>query len=132
MGDIKIEIQSIGLMGKLIVRVVQVLYLISGNLYTALSKLREELRAYIELNINGPPKKNIYILPWRHETLVIQLEGILIAALSEIAKNGIKEAVLVALFSPPSLNSQVATTNNIPPAIESEAPGRDRRSVKDS
>ena len=49
-------------MGKLIVRVVQVLYLISGNLYIALGKLLEELQAYIELNINSPPKKNIYIL----------------------------------------------------------------------
>ena len=42
-GDIKIEIQSTGLMGKLIVRVVQVLYLISRNPYTALGKLWEEL-----------------------------------------------------------------------------------------
>ena len=38
-GDIKIKIQSTGLTGKLIVGVVQVLYLISGNLYTALGKL---------------------------------------------------------------------------------------------
>jgi len=50
-------------MGKLMVRVVQVLYLISGNLYIALGKLQEELQAYIELNIDGPPKKNIYISP---------------------------------------------------------------------
>ena len=104
-GDIKIEIQSIGLMGKLIVRVVQVLYLISGNLYIALGKLQEELQAYTELNINSPPKKNIYISLQRHKNLAIWLEGTLIIALSKIVKNGIKKAVLIALFSPSSLNS---------------------------
>ena len=49
-----------------------------------------------------------------------------------MAKNGTKEAVLVILFSPPSLNSRVAATNNILPAIEFKAPGRDGRSIKDS
>ena len=49
-----------------------------------------------------------------------------------MARNGIKEAVLIALLSPPSLNSQVAAINNIPLAIESKAPRRDGRSVKDS
>ena len=77
----------------------------SGNPYTALGKLREELRAYIELNIDGPPEKNIYILPWRYKNLIIRLEGIFIIALSKMVKNGIKEAVLIALFLPPSLNS---------------------------
>ena len=120
-------------MGKLIVRVVYVLYLISRNLYIALGKLREELQAYIELNINSPPKKNIYILLQRHKNLTIQLEGIFIIALSEIAKNSIKEAVLVVLFSPPSLNSYIATTNNnIPLAIKSKAPRRNGRNIKDS
>ena len=38
-GDIEIEIQSTGLMGRSMVRVVQVLYLINGNPHTALSKL---------------------------------------------------------------------------------------------
>ena len=104
----------------------------SGNLYIALGKLREELRAYIELNINGLPKKNIYILLWRYENLVIQLEGIFIIALSKIAKNGIKEAVLIALFLPFSLNSQVTTTNNIPLAIKFKAPRCNRHSAKDS
>lgn len=129
MGDIEIEIQSTGLTGKSMVGVVQVSYLMSGNPHTALGKLREELRAYTELNIDGPPEKNIYISPWRHENLAIRSEGTLIAAFSEMAKNGTKEAVLVALFSPPSSNSRVAATNNTPPAIESEAPGR---SAKDS
>ena len=49
-----------------------------------------------------------------------------------MAKNGIKEAVLITLFLPPSLNSQVAATNNILLAIKSEAPRRDRYSIKDS
>ena len=49
-----------------------------------------------------------------------------------MAKNGTKEAILIALFSPPSLNSQVAATNNIPPAIESKALRRNRYSIKDS
>ena len=62
----------------------------SRNPYTALGKLREELWAYIELNINNPPKKNIYIF---------------IIALSKIVKNSIKEAVLIVLFLPFSLNS---------------------------
>ena len=77
----------------------------SGNLYTALGKLQEELQAYIELNIDGPPKKNIYISPWRYKNLIIRSEGTFITALSEMAKNGIKEAVLIVLFLPPSLNS---------------------------
>ena len=49
-----------------------------------------------------------------------------------MAKSGIKEAVFIALFLPPSLNSQVAATNNIPPAIKSKAPRRDGRNIKDS
>ena len=40
--------------------------------------------------------------------------------------------MLIALFLPPSLNSQVAATNNIPPAIKSKAPRRDGYSIKDS
>ena len=40
--------------------------------------------------------------------------------------------MLIALFLPSSLNSQVAATNNIPLAIKSKAPRRNRRSVKDS
>ena len=77
----------------------------NGNPYIALGKLREELWAYIELNINGPPKKNIYILPWRHKNLIIWLEGIFIIAFSKMAKNSVKEAVLIVLFLPFSLNS---------------------------
>jgi hypothetical protein len=49
-----------------------------------------------------------------------------------MAKNGIKEAVFIALFLPPSLNFWVAATNNILLAIESKAPRRDRCSIKDS
>ena len=49
-----------------------------------------------------------------------------------MAKNGTKEAILIALFLPPSLNSQVAITNNIPPVIEFEAPKHNRYSTKDS
>jgi len=49
-----------------------------------------------------------------------------------MVKNSTKEAVLIALFLPPNLNSRVAATNNIPSAIESKAPGRDGRSIKDS
>ena len=49
-----------------------------------------------------------------------------------MAKNGIKEAVFVALFLPFSSNSQVATTNNILLAIESKVPKHNRYSVKDS
>ena len=56
-GDIKIEIQSTGLMGRLMVEVVQISYLISGNPHTALGKLQKELQAYTKLNINSPPKK---------------------------------------------------------------------------
>ena len=76
----------------------------SGNPYTALGKLQEELQAYIEFNIDSPPKKNIYILLWRYKNLIIQLKGILITALSKMAKSGIKEAVLIALLLPSSLN----------------------------
>ena len=43
--------------------------------------------------------------PVRHKNLAIQLEGTLIVALSKMARNGIKEAVLVTLLLPPSLNS---------------------------
>jgi len=43
MGDIKIKIQSTGLTGNSIIKVVQVLYLINRNPYTALGKLQEEL-----------------------------------------------------------------------------------------
>ena len=49
-----------------------------------------------------------------------------------MAKSSIKEAVLIALFLPPSLNSRVAATNNILLAIESEVPRCDRYSIKDS
>ena len=49
-----------------------------------------------------------------------------------MVKNGTKEAVFIALFLPPSSNSQVAATNNTPLVIESEAPGCDGRSIKDS
>ena len=49
-----------------------------------------------------------------------------------MAKSGTKEAILIALFLPPSLNSQVAAINNTPPAIEFEAPRRDRCSTKNS
>ena len=49
-----------------------------------------------------------------------------------MVKSGIKEAVLIILFLPPSLNSQVATTNNIPLAIKSEAPRYNRYSIKDN
>ena len=77
----------------------------SGNLYIALNKLQEELQAYTKLNIDGLPKKNIYILLWRYKNLTIQLEGILIIAFSKIAKSGIKEAIFIVLFLPLSLNS---------------------------
>ena len=56
-GDIKIEIQSTGLTDRLIVKIIQVLYLINRNPHTALDKLQEELQAYIKLNINSPLKK---------------------------------------------------------------------------
>ena len=49
-----------------------------------------------------------------------------------MAKSGIKEAVFIILFLPPSLNSQVTAINNIPPAIKSKAPRYDRYSIKDS
>ena len=49
-----------------------------------------------------------------------------------MAKNGIKEAVFIILFLPPSSNSQVAITNNIPLAIKSKVPGRNRYNIKDS
>jgi len=49
-----------------------------------------------------------------------------------MAKNSTKEAVLIVLFLPPNLNSQVTATNNTPSAIKSKAPRRDRRSAKDS
>ena len=49
-----------------------------------------------------------------------------------MAKNSIKEAMLIVLFLPFSLNSQVATINNILLAIKSEAPKRNRYSIKDS
>ena len=49
-----------------------------------------------------------------------------------MARNSIKEAVLIALLLLPSLNSQVAATNNTPLAIKSKALRRDRRSTKDS
>ena len=49
-----------------------------------------------------------------------------------MAKNGIKKAILIALFLPPSLNSQVTVTNNIPPTIKFKALRRDRYSIKDS
>ena len=49
-----------------------------------------------------------------------------------MAKNGIKEAVFIILFLPPSLNSQVTATNNTPLAIKFKAPGHDRYSIKDS
>ena len=58
-----------------------------------------------KLNINNLPKKNIYILPWRHENLIIQLEGTLITALNEMARNSTKEAILIVLFLSLSLNS---------------------------
>ena len=77
----------------------------SRNPYTALDKLWKELQAYIKFNINSPPKNNIYILLWRHKNLTIQLEGTLIAAFSKIAKSGIKEAILIILFSPLNSNS---------------------------
>ena len=49
-----------------------------------------------------------------------------------MAKNGIKEAILIALFSPPSSNSQIIATNNTPTAIEFEAPGYNKYNAKDS
>ena len=49
-----------------------------------------------------------------------------------MAKSGIKEAVFIILFLPPSLNSQVATNNNIPPVIKSKAPRCNKYSIKDS
>ena len=49
-----------------------------------------------------------------------------------MAKNGIKEAVFIALFLPPSSNSWVAATNNILLVIESNAPGCDGYNIKDS
>ena len=49
-----------------------------------------------------------------------------------MARNGIKEAVLIALLLPPSSNSQVVVTNNTLLAIKSEAPGCNRCSIKNS
>ena len=49
-----------------------------------------------------------------------------------MAKSSIKEAVLIALFLPPSSNSWVVATNNILPVIESEVPKYDRYSIKNS
>ena len=49
-----------------------------------------------------------------------------------MVKSGIKEAVFIVLFSPPSSNSRVAATNNIPLAIKSEVLKRDRYSIKNS
>ena len=49
-----------------------------------------------------------------------------------MVKNGIKEAVLIVLFLPSSLNSWVTATNNTPLAIESEVLGCDGYSIKDS
>ena len=49
-----------------------------------------------------------------------------------MAKSGIKEAVLIVLFSPPSLNSWVAASNNILLAIKSEVFRYNRYSIKDS
>ena len=60
------------------------------------------------------------------------MKGILITAFSKMVKSGIKEAIFIALFLPPSLNSWVAATNNILLAIKSEAPGCNRYSIKDS
>ena len=49
-----------------------------------------------------------------------------------MAKSGIKEAVFIILFLPLSSNSRVVAINNTPPAIEFEAPRRNRYSIKDS
>ena len=49
-----------------------------------------------------------------------------------MAKNNIKEAILIILFLPPSLNSWVAAINNILPAIKFKAPRYDRYSIKNS
>ena len=49
-----------------------------------------------------------------------------------MAKSGIKEAVLIVLFLPPSLNSQVIITNNTPLAIKFKVPRYDKYSTKDS
>ena len=60
------------------------------------------------------------------------MKGILIIVFSEIAKNNIKEAVLIALFLPLNLNSQVITTNNILLAIKSKSPKCNKYNAKDS
>ena len=49
-----------------------------------------------------------------------------------MAKSGIKEAVFIALFSPPSLNSWVAVINNTLLAIEFKAPRYNRYNIKNS
>ena len=49
-----------------------------------------------------------------------------------MAKSGTKKAVLIALFLPPSLNSQVTAINNIPLAIKSEVSRYNKRSIKNS
>ena len=47
-------------------------------------------------------------------------------------KSGIKEAVFITLFLPPSLNFWVAATNNTLPAIKSEVPRHNKCSIKDN
>ena len=49
-----------------------------------------------------------------------------------MAKSSIKEAVLIALFLPPSLNFQVTATNSILLAIKSKAFRRNKYNIKDS
>ena len=47
-------------------------------------------------------------------------------------KSGIKEAILIILFLPPSLNSLVAITNNTLPAIKYKIHKYNRYNIKDS
>ena len=49
-----------------------------------------------------------------------------------MAKSSIKEAVFIALFLPPSLNSQVTATNNILLAIKSKVPRHNKYSIKNN
>jgi hypothetical protein len=97
--DIEFEIRSADLTEP--VGLAQVRFLKGTQHETLLSGIQDELRAYSELEFELSPAKHIYLSPWKMEKLPIRTENTLQSALSDMAKSGTRNAILVAATSPP-------------------------------